>query len=40
MKIELREDCSYAMLVPTSMGVRITPTNGQPFIVVTHLPCK
>jgi len=30
MKIELRPDCKYAMLVPTSMGVRITPTGGQP----------
>ncbi len=28
--MELRQDCSYAMLVPTSMGVRITPVNGQP----------
>ena len=30
MKIELRDGCKYAMLVPTSMGVRITPTGGQP----------
>jgi len=30
MKIKLRKDCSYSMLVPTSMGVRITPLNGQP----------
>ncbi len=30
MSIELRDDCAYAMLVPTSMGVRITPTQGQP----------
>ncbi len=30
MKIELRDDCAYAMLVPTSMGVRITPAGGQP----------
>ncbi|MFH1476193.1 MAG: PfkB family carbohydrate kinase [Verrucomicrobiota bacterium] len=30
MKIELRKNCAYALLVPTSMGVRITPTNGQP----------
>ena len=30
MKIELRKDCAYALLVPTSMGVRITPLNGQP----------
>lgn len=30
MKIELRQNCAYAMLVPTSMGVRITPANGQP----------
>jgi 2-dehydro-3-deoxygluconokinase len=30
MTIEFRKDCKYAMLVPTSMGVRITPVNGQP----------
>jgi 2-dehydro-3-deoxygluconokinase len=30
MKIELRKDCDYALLVPTSMGTRITPVNGQP----------
>jgi 2-dehydro-3-deoxygluconokinase len=29
MKIELKKDCKYALLVPTSMGVRITPVNGQ-----------
>ncbi|MFH0920407.1 MAG: PfkB family carbohydrate kinase [Fibrobacterota bacterium] len=30
MKIELRKDAAHALLVPTSMGVRITPLNGQP----------
>jgi 2-dehydro-3-deoxygluconokinase len=30
MKIELRKDFTYSLLVPTSMGVRITPVNGQP----------
>jgi len=30
MKIELRKDCAYSLLVPTSMGVRITPLDGQP----------
>ena len=30
MSIELKKDCKYAMLVPTSMGVRLTPVNGQP----------
>src|SRR5690554_6030159 len=30
MSIELRKDCKYAMVVPTSMGIRITPVNGQP----------
>ncbi len=30
MTVTLRENCKYAMLVPTSMGVRITPVNGQP----------
>lgn len=31
MSIKLRDNCKYAMLVPTSMGVRLTPVNGQPF---------
>ncbi len=31
MSIELRKDCKYALLTPTSMGVRLTPANGQPF---------
>jgi len=30
MSIKLKENCKYAMLVPTSMGARITPVNGQP----------
>jgi len=30
MKVELRQDCAYALLVPTSMGVRLTPAGGQP----------
>ncbi len=30
MALKLRENSKYAMLVPTSMGVRITPVNGQP----------
>ena len=28
--IELRKDCAYSILVPTSMGLRIPPPNGQP----------
>jgi 2-dehydro-3-deoxygluconokinase len=28
--MELRKDAQYAMVIPTSMGVRITPLNGQP----------
>ncbi len=28
--MEFKKDCKYSLLVPTSMGVRITPTNGQP----------
>lgn len=31
MSIELKKGCKYAMLVPTSMGGRLTPPNGQPF---------
>ena len=31
MTIELRKDCRYSLLVPTSMGVRLTPANGQPM---------
>lgn len=30
MTIELRKDFTYSLVVPTSMGVRITPINGQP----------
>ena len=30
MSIKLKDKCKYAILVPTSMGVRITPVNGQP----------
>jgi 2-dehydro-3-deoxygluconokinase len=30
MTIELRKNCAYTLLVPTSMGVRITPRDGQP----------
>ncbi len=31
MSLQLRRDCKYALLVPTSMGVRLTPVNRQPF---------
>lgn len=30
MKIELKKNCKYALVIPTSMGLRITPMNGQP----------
>ncbi len=30
MSLKLRENCDYAVVVPTSMGVRLTPTEGQP----------
>lgn len=30
MKIALRKDFTWSLVVPTSMGVRITPLNGQP----------
>ena len=29
--IELKKDFKYAMVIPTSMGVRLTPLHGQPF---------
>ncbi len=29
--IELRNNCKYALVIPTSMGTRLTPMNGQPF---------
>lgn len=31
MSMELKKDCDYALVVATSMGVRLTPVNGQPF---------
>jgi len=30
MNIEFRKDYTYSLVIPTSMGVRITPANGQP----------
>ncbi len=30
MSLPLKKDFAYSLLVPTSMGVRITPLNGQP----------
>jgi 2-dehydro-3-deoxygluconokinase len=30
MAIEFKQDCDHALLVATSMGVRITPVDGQP----------
>jgi 2-dehydro-3-deoxygluconokinase len=30
MSIQLKQNCKYALIVPTSMGLRITPENGQP----------
>lgn len=30
MSIELKQGCKYSLLVPTSMGLRVTPENGQP----------
>ena len=30
MSLDLKQNCKYALIVPTSMGVRITPINGQP----------
>lgn len=29
--IELKQNCKYALVIPTSMGTRLTPLNGQPF---------
>ena len=29
--MELKQDCKYALLVATSMGVRLTPSGGQPM---------
>ena len=30
MDLKLKKGCKYAMLVPTSMGLRVTPPSGQP----------
>ena len=30
MSFKIKKNCKYSLLVPTSMGVRITPLNGQP----------
>ena len=30
MSLSLKQNCKTSLLVPTSMGIRITPVNGQP----------
>ncbi len=30
MSLELKNNCKYSLVVPTSMGMRLTPVNGQP----------
>jgi 2-dehydro-3-deoxygluconokinase len=30
VKIELKKNCLWSLVIPTSMGIRITPVNGQP----------
>lgn len=37
MSITLRDQCKTALLAPTSMGVRLTPPNGQPMHCATQL---
>jgi 2-dehydro-3-deoxygluconokinase len=34
--MNLKQNCKYSLLVPTSMGVRITPLNGQPVHSSEH----
>lgn len=36
MSIKLRNDCKYSLLVPTSMGVRLTPADAQPVHISTQ----
>jgi 2-dehydro-3-deoxygluconokinase len=36
--MEHREDARWALVVPTSMGVRITPENRQPVHTAQKLP--
>ncbi len=31
MGIDLRKEYAYSLIVPTSMGVRLTPVGGQPM---------
>ena len=40
MGVELKKGCKYAMLVPTSMGLRLTPDNGQPVHCSEHFTMK
>ena len=31
MALELKKNAKYSLLVPTSMGIRLTPVDSQPF---------
>ena len=30
MSVKLKDNCKYSLLIPTSMGIRITPVDHQP----------
>lgn len=34
--MELRKDAKWSLVIPTSMGVRLTPDNQQPVQSSTH----
>jgi hypothetical protein len=36
MKLEMKENCAYSLVSPTSMGLRITPLYQQPVHVSDH----
>lgn len=40
MSIKLRNDCKYSLLVPTSMGVRLTPADAQPVHTSTQFSMR
>ncbi len=37
MRMELRKNCRYALVVPSSMGIRLTPPSGQPVHCASSL---
>jgi len=40
MALNLKQDAMWDLIVPSSMGIRLTPAEGQPFTALNFSKCR